>query len=96
MPTNGGDTVYHTFMAGDFRDTHQAADGVSSDSSEPSNTVHGFWGEQFSRDDLRLDWILTLNGSRTIQTRSYAIVRDAEPPLYPSDHYPVIADLTIS
>jgi len=82
------DTVYHTFMVGGFQDTYRGA--------KPSNTVHGFRGGQFSQDDLRLDWILTLNGSRAVQTRSCAIVRAAEPPLYPSDHYPVIADLTIS
>lgn len=53
--------------------------------SGPEATFHGFSG----RPDRRIDWILTrgfsVQGIRTITTHEGA--------LYPSDHFPVIADL---
>jgi len=43
----------------------------------------------------RIDWILTLDGSSSIRTQNYLVARDQEPPVYPSDHYPVVADLML-
>ena len=49
-------------------------------------------GEVFWRVDL----ILTHAGATAFQTTSCTIVRDAQPPLYPSDHYPVVAELRLA
>ncbi len=68
---------------------------------EPAKTFHAFRGDGFrGRDpskEHRIDWVLLRDGSRGERwaVKGYSIVRDAEPPLYPSDHYPVIADLTL-
>ncbi len=91
---NPGSTTYRFFMEHGFVDTYLAA---GNEDSEDSNTFHGFAGEQFSPVDhhmvVRIDWILTRDGVQSLQTVSCVIVRDAEPPLYPSDHYPVLAEL---
>lgn len=64
------------------------------------NTFHGFAGEEFRGKDnaaaWRIDWILALPGARSVFAKSYAVVRKSNPPLYPSDHYPVIADIEIA
>jgi endonuclease/exonuclease/phosphatase family metal-dependent hydrolase len=51
-------------------------------------TFHGFRGAA----SRRIDWLLVRGA---VDVESCRIVRDAEPPLYPSDHYPVVADLLI-
>ncbi|MBZ0287813.1 MAG: hypothetical protein K8I30_09380 [Anaerolineae bacterium] len=56
-------------------------------------TFHGFKGAQFEADYLRIDWILTLGA---LQARSCVIARDEQPPLYPSDHYPIVAELAFA
>ena len=67
----------------------------------PFNTFHAFRGESFrGRDpkrENRIDWVLLRDGSRGERwaVEGYSIVCEAEPPLYPSDHYPVISDLTL-
>jgi endonuclease/exonuclease/phosphatase family metal-dependent hydrolase len=55
-------------------------------------TVHGFKGRRIS-DETRIDWILH---SAPMEPSRVAILTDSSPPRYPSDHYPVIADLTWS
>jgi len=95
MKTDPDGVVHRTLMDNGFKDTYLAACGERLDAA---NTVHGFQGERFKGDRrtaLRFDWILTLNGSLPIRAKSCTIVRDAQPPLYPSDHYPVVADLLI-
>jgi exonuclease III len=86
--------VYRLFLAKGFTDTYRAAGQAD---STAAHTFHGFTGEQYEPADwhmaLRIDWILTLDGGQRVQTYSCHIVRDAKPPLYPSDHYPVMAEL---
>ena len=89
---------YRIFGENGFADSFLAAgnrDGADS-------TFHGFEGAGY--DPLRwggdepfwrVDWILTRDGARRVETRDCAIVRDAEPPAYPSDHYPVVADVLL-
>ena len=78
-----------------FVDAHLAA------GHGPAKTFHAFRGEGFrGRDpskEHRIDWVLLRGGSRGERwtVEGYSIVRDAEPPLYPSDHYPVVADLSL-
>lgn len=68
--------------------------------SEASHTFHGFEGGQYwaARHHMagRIDWILTLDGEETLRTLSCMIAHDQEPPVYPSDHYPVVSDLLFS
>jgi exonuclease III len=42
----------------------------------------------------RIDWILVRGGELPAQVHSSDIVHDARPPLYPSDHFPVVAEVT--
>ena len=83
------------FSRGGFVDAHLVA------GHEPAKTFHAFRGEGFrGRDpskEYRIDWILLRDGSRGEHwsVRDYSIVRDAEPPLYPSDHYAVVTDLAL-
>ncbi|MGF1497562.1 MAG: endonuclease/exonuclease/phosphatase family protein [Elainellaceae cyanobacterium] len=73
------------------------------------HTVHNFQGENFTADEAmaqqeidlpinwRLDWVLTRSGThRALVPQSCQIIKDAEPPVYPSDHYPVMAQIEIS
>ncbi|MCZ7646920.1 MAG: endonuclease/exonuclease/phosphatase family protein [Planctomycetota bacterium] len=59
-------------------------------------TFHAFTGRRVAKPDHgRIDWILLRDGARSIEARSFEILRDAEPPLYPSDHYPVVAEVEV-
>ena len=66
-----------------------------------AKTFHAFRGEDFRgrnpSKEHRIDWVLLRDGSRGERwtVEGYYIVRDADPPLYPSDHYPVVADLAL-
>ncbi len=90
---------YRTFLDHGFVDTYRAA-GLPD--SVDSSTFHGFRGQDYFSlewgDTLawRVDWILARDGQRRLQTVSAGIVRDARPPVYPSDHYPVVAELLMA
>jgi endonuclease/exonuclease/phosphatase family metal-dependent hydrolase len=87
---------YHLLRAYGFADTFLDAGG---EDSAASFTFHGFEGARYwaAHHHMagRIDWILTLDGASSVQTKASLIVRDAEPPVYPSDHYPVVADLAL-
>lgn len=56
------------------------------------STVHGFRGPDDARvadGTHRVDWILTTG----LFTKSCRCLYTADPPLYPSDHFPLLADL---
>jgi endonuclease/exonuclease/phosphatase family metal-dependent hydrolase len=95
---NAWSPIYQRLLAEGFADTYRAA-GLP-DTVEAS-TFHGLrgrayfaleWGDQLH---WRVDWILARDGGARLITTAAAIARDAEPPLYPSDHYPVLADLRL-
>jgi endonuclease/exonuclease/phosphatase family metal-dependent hydrolase len=90
--------TYEMYRDAGFVDAFIAA-GNSDDDPFESYTNHGWRGYPWDRPDdtpQRIDWILIRNGARTAaDVRSCKIVRDAEPPVYPSDHYPVVADLEV-
>jgi endonuclease/exonuclease/phosphatase family metal-dependent hydrolase len=94
VETTFTDVCYHLLRAYGFTDTFLAAGG---EDSPASFTFHGFEGARYwaAKHHMagRIDWILTLDGARAIETTSCLIVRDAELPRYPSDHYPVLVDL---
>lgn len=88
-----GSDTYNTFARAGFADAHLLA------GNEPANTFHAFKGDRYlprSGREGRIDWILLRDGSRARwSVRSCGISRDAAPPVYPSDHYPVLAELSI-
>jgi endonuclease/exonuclease/phosphatase family metal-dependent hydrolase len=57
-------------------------------------TYHGYQGKRFIPHQIdfdRIDWILLRDWSSDTQVGHCSILDDAQPPLYPSDHYPVLA-----
>jgi endonuclease/exonuclease/phosphatase family metal-dependent hydrolase len=90
-----GSPTYRLFTEAGFVDAHVSCG--NDDDPARSFTYHGFQGEAFRGSDdapRRIDWILLRDGdSATVRARSCAIVRDAKPPMYPSDHYPVVAEI---
>jgi endonuclease/exonuclease/phosphatase family metal-dependent hydrolase len=88
---SAADDNYCFLLDSGFTDTFLA--GGNSD-SVASYTFHGFQGDQFVREGTtRIDWIMTLDGAQRFRVLSSSILRDHAAPLYPSDHYPVMAEL---
>lgn len=89
-----GKPVYRTFMDSGFEDTHLRC------GNPPTKTFHRFEGEVFGRHsekEFRMDWILTRDGSdSTWNPRASHVVHDCDPPVFPSDHYPVTTRLRLS
>ena len=83
------------FLGECFADAHLAT------RSAPTNTFHGFRGDDFEPwdpdEEVRIDWILLRDerSGRTMEVHEYRVIRDAEPPIYPSDHYPVLAEISV-
>ncbi len=80
--------VYDTFQAAGFRDLWLEA---GNQDGPAHNTFHGMTGDQFPHIGMRIDWILCKDIHYAYRVHSSRIVRDAQPPLFPSDHYPVVA-----
>jgi endonuclease/exonuclease/phosphatase family metal-dependent hydrolase len=97
VETTFTDACYHLLRAYGFADTFLNAGG---EDSAASFTFHGFEGARYWAANHhmagRIDWVLTLDCASSVQTRECLIVRDAEPPVYPSDHYPVVTDLALN
>jgi endonuclease/exonuclease/phosphatase family metal-dependent hydrolase len=61
-------------------------------------TYHGYHGQAYTPhagDYDRIDWVLLRDWPPGLRIESCTIVEDAEPPLYPSDHYPVIVEIKL-
>ncbi|CAA9438637.1 MAG: hypothetical protein AVDCRST_MAG22-3880 [uncultured Rubrobacteraceae bacterium] len=93
-----GSAPYEVFREHDFTDTFLAAGNADDDEAF---TFHVFKGSSFKPSDTdkpfgRIDWILLRDTGGRLEVRSHQIPRDAdeEAGLYPSDHYPVLADLS--
>jgi hypothetical protein len=90
-----GSSAYERFRAAGFADAHVQCG--NDDTPGRAFTYHGYAGEAFRGSDSpprRIDWILLRGGSKTwMRADRCEIARDAQPPAYPSDHYPVIADV---
>lgn len=86
-----GSPVHQIFASAGFGDAHLLAGNA------PARTFHKFQGEGFvsprPEREGRIDWILVRGASPEAAwaPRFCKVVRDAEPPVYPSDHYPVVA-----
>ena len=92
-----GTPVYRNFVEGGFVDTYLAA---GNEDTVDANTFHGFKGTSYreKRPGLgprRIDWILLKDPLGGIRAVSHSIVRDHDEgsAVYPSDHYPVLAEL---
>lgn len=89
---------YQIFMQHGFSDTFREAGW--GDSAETS-TMHLYQGSDYFALDWgnemywRVDWILAKGGLEPLQTTASMIVRDAMPPTYPSDHYPVVSEILL-
>ena len=89
---------YQVFQDHGFKDSYREAGNAD---TATSSTLHVYKGEEYFALDFgdelfwRVDWILTLDGNRKVQTTSSTIVKDGLPPTYPSDHYPIISEIRI-
>jgi endonuclease/exonuclease/phosphatase family metal-dependent hydrolase len=86
-----GSEAYRAFAEAGYDDTYKLAGG-----SEEVNTFHGFEGGAFVAREgtpLQIDWVLLRQGEPRLAPAAWRVVEDAAPPLYPSDHYPIIVDL---
>jgi endonuclease/exonuclease/phosphatase family metal-dependent hydrolase len=96
VETTFTDVSYHILRAYGFADAFLAVGG---EDSAASFTFHGFEGAGYwpARHHMagRIDWVLTLDGARPMRPLTCLIAHDQEPPVYPSDHYPVVADLEL-
>ena len=95
-----GSAPYRVFREHGFTDTFLAA---GNEDDEVAYTFHAFRGTGFKPSDTdkpfgRIDWILLKDTAGRFELLSHQIVRDAdeETGLYPSDHYPVLADLSVT
>lgn len=90
LPSAG--TVICVYTDFGFKDTFIDAGHVN---SLNTNTYHDFYGDLFPHVGLRIDWILTYSRNQRIITNKHLIIHDAKNKKYPSDHYPVMADVLI-
>lgn len=84
------DDVYQAFKAAGFRDAYLEA---GRDDHPAANTFHGMQGDRFPEIGFRIDWILIKDVHGNVQIQDARIITDSQPPLYTSDHYPVVATL---
>lgn len=99
-----GSAPYRIFMRAGFKDAYLA--GSNKGTAGPS-TFHGFGGlrglavrcgyiVRYGPKPRRIDWILLKDHRTRVRVRSYATLRDRSPSgIYPSDHYPVLAELVL-
>ena len=92
-----GTPTYHNFADGGFVDTYLVA---GNSDAEGANTFHafagaGFWDQNPGRGPRRIDWVLLKDPAGRLRLLSHEILRghDDGSGLYPSDHYPVLAEL---
>ena len=93
-----GNATYDNFTESGFVDTYLAAGN-----EEGENTFHAFRGANYreahpERGPRRIDWILLKDPRGRLWIGSHSIVHDADETsgLYPSDHYPILAELAPS
>ena len=87
-----GTPAYRQFVAGGFADAYLTAGHTT-----PVSTFHGFQGHSYHpkpHETDRIDWILMRDGRQRWQVNDCRLITDSEPPLYPSDHWPVLASLS--
>jgi endonuclease/exonuclease/phosphatase family metal-dependent hydrolase len=96
-----GSSTYRSFIEDGFVDTYLVADDFKD--TEGAFTFHAFRGTRYSaghhsHQPGRIDWILLRDRPQLIRIKSQLILRDCdeESGIYPSDHYPVLAEFVLS
>jgi len=93
-----GDVVYRLFQESGFNDTYLV---TGHEKNELAASFHAYgWSKPSSSDTKRqgarrFDWILFADPTERLHPLSCEIIRDAQPPVYPSDHYPVVAEFEV-
>jgi endonuclease/exonuclease/phosphatase family metal-dependent hydrolase len=85
--------AYRLFIEHGFVDAYVAAGNHAA-----RWTYHGYRGQAYSPhegDYDRIDWILLRDWDVEMRVGTCTIMEDSQPPLYPSDHYPVMARLNL-
>lgn len=85
------DNCHALYMAAGYTDAFLATGG---EDTPTFATCHNFQGADYPRNQ-RIDWVLTKNDAAPLTVLDCVTVTDAEPPLYPSDHYPVLCTIKI-
>jgi len=92
-PPSPAGTVHSVYTEAGFRDSYLES---GNEEDADTNTFHGFKGHEFAKLGYRIDWVLIRDGSsHKIMASQCEIIRDEVPPIYPSDHYPVMATLDL-
>jgi len=105
--SNPDTAAYRLLQEGGFQDLYRLAghrdreySWTSNEAdSAYSNTAHAYgWTKPSSSGakgmgPVRIDWVLLRDSVGQLRPLTCEILRDAQPPLYPSDHYPVLATL---
>ena len=93
-----GTRPYRGFIEDGFVDTFLAAGN-----EDDAYTFHAFKGARFTPSDTdkptgRIDWILVRDEAGRVKISSHEILRDGDEVAgtYPSDHYPVLAELELT
>jgi endonuclease/exonuclease/phosphatase family metal-dependent hydrolase len=81
-----GSPAHAVFLEAGFTDVFVAVGG------EECGTFHAFTGEARGG---RIDWVLVDPGACRVSFTAAEVARDAQPPVYPSDHFPLTVDLTL-
>jgi endonuclease/exonuclease/phosphatase family metal-dependent hydrolase len=91
-----GSRIHKNLTGSGFVDTYLA---VGNEDDEGANTFHAFEGTRHhdkhpARSPRRLDWILLKDPEERLRIESHRIIHDADEDsgLYPSDHFPIVAD----
>ena len=91
--TNPESQVHAILEDDGFVDTFTAAGLIDDD--DDAFTYHEFKGTRHPVNG-RIDWILVRDGSAKFKVKSSHIIRYAKPPLYPSDHFPVMSEISLN
>ncbi len=89
-----GTAAHQAFTERAYVDACQRAGQAS-----PAYSFHNYQGRDYQpkpHETDRIDWILLRDGRKRWSVASCALIYDAEPPLYPSDHFPLLADLALA
>jgi len=87
-------------MEDGFLDTYLA---TGNEETNEGYTFHAFKGARYPvarriRGSRRIDWILLKDRLQRIRVKSHQIARDCDEVagIYPSDHYPVLAEFMLT
>lgn len=87
-------TVHQFFTDAGYQDTFMLA---GNQDAPTVNTFHDFIGDEYPAISQRIDWVLVKPApTDRFHAITSEIIRDHEAPIYPSDHYPVMATLSIT